>query len=214
MRWFKHLTLAHDDTAIAVVLELFGPEGYGIYWLMLEHVAAGIEKNSVLIPSRTHSAVEWSKICACSARRLRQFCEKATELRLICAQTAPDLRRFSSRRVADRLQIDIPKLLKYRDEYSKKSGQTPVQDREQIQIQRENKVEPPSPPSPKNGSGRVPRRNLLRSQRTPPRMAGVDGEGTALATRESRGHLPRVRGLLAGETGSCWQEVRLAGDLA
>lgn len=99
---------------------------------MLEHVAHGIEKDCDEVPTRTHSVIEWAKICCCSTRRLRQFCDLSTELRLICAETAPELRQFGSRRVADRLQIDIPKLLKYRDEYSKKSGQTPAQDREQI----------------------------------------------------------------------------------
>jgi len=137
MRWIKHLTLAHDDPAICSILEQFGTEGYGIYWLILEHIAIGIEKDSDAIPSRTHSVVEWSKICVCSARRLREFARIATELRLICAQTAPELRQFGSRRVADRLQIDVPNLLKYRDEYSKKSGHTPKQTSNSIQPARE-----------------------------------------------------------------------------
>lgn len=145
MRWMKHLSVAHSDPAIATILEALGPEGYGIYWLMLEHVALSIEKDSDTIPSRTHSAVEWSNICHCSARRLRQFCEISTELRLICSTSVAELRQFGSRRVADRLQIDIPKLLKYRDEYSKRSGESPSQDREQSREQKESTTEKKKP---------------------------------------------------------------------
>jgi hypothetical protein len=127
MRWIKHLTLAHDDPAISSLLEQFGAEGYGIWWLLLEHVAIGIEKDSKAVPSRTHSVVDWAKICCCSARRLREFARISTELRLISSSSPAELKQFASRLPADRLQIDVPKLLKYRDEYSKKSGQTPKQ---------------------------------------------------------------------------------------
>lgn len=125
MRWLKHLTDAHNDPAISALTEEFGTEGYGIYWLLLEHVAVGIEKGSDAVPSRTHSVVEWAKICGCSARKLRQFAQRSTELHLISSRTTADLKQFSSRMAADRLQIDVPKLLKYRDEYTKNSASLP-----------------------------------------------------------------------------------------
>ena len=112
---------------MCVILERFGAEGYGIYWALLEHVALSIEKGSDAVPSRIHSVVKWSEILGCSARRFRQFAQIATELRLIDSSSPADLVQFSSRTPADRLQIDIPKLLKYRDEYSQRSGQTPEQ---------------------------------------------------------------------------------------
>ena len=116
LRWLKHLSLAHDDAALSEILEEFGPEGYGIYWLMLEHLAAGIEKESDAVPSRIHSVVKWSQICHSSVRRFRSFAQRSNELHLINIQTTKY-----------RLQIHSPNLLKYRDEYSKKSRQTPVQ---------------------------------------------------------------------------------------
>lgn len=153
MRWLKHLSIAHDDPAICELLEEFGPEGYGIYWLLLEHVALSIEKDSDETPSRTHSVVEWARICCCSARRLRSFVQRSAELSLIVAHSVADLKQFSSRLPADRLQIDVPKLLKYRDEYTKRSGQTTRQ--MEIEKEKEREIEEqaakpaaPAPPAP------------------------------------------------------------------
>lgn len=153
MRWLKHLSIAHDDPAICELLEEFGPEGYGIYWLLLEHVALSIEKDSDETPSRTHSVIEWARICCCSARRLRSFVQRSAELSLIVAHSVADLKQFSSRLPADRLQIDVPKLLKYRDEYTKRSGQTTRQ--MEIEKEKEREIEEqaakpaaPAPPAP------------------------------------------------------------------
>jgi hypothetical protein len=125
MRWLKHLTAAHQDVAISEILEEFGPEGYGIYWLILEHLAVTVEKDSLAIPSACHSVVRWSQICHCSARVFRKFTERAADLKLIESRSAADLKQFASRSPADRLHIGVPKLLKYRDEYSKKSRYSP-----------------------------------------------------------------------------------------
>ena len=122
MRWFKHLSAAHADDALAAILEEMGSAGYGIYWLLLEHFAAVMEKDCEAVPELTHSEVKWAQICFCSVRGFRKFTQRATELRLISAQTTTELRQYSSRTLAKRLQIGIPKLLKYRDEYSQRSG--------------------------------------------------------------------------------------------
>ena len=46
MRWFKHLTTASDDETMAALIEEFGPEGYGVFWIILEKIAAQMtEKN-------------------------------------------------------------------------------------------------------------------------------------------------------------------------
>lgn len=125
MRWLKHLTQAHNDTAICAILEEFGPTGYGIYWLILEEFAAVVDRDSTRVPSLIHSELRWSQICHCSVRTFRNFAQRAAELKLIECRSAAELMQFSSRTKADRLQIDVPKLLKYRDEYSKKSGHSP-----------------------------------------------------------------------------------------
>ena len=122
MRWFKHLSAAHADDALAAILEEMGPTGYGIYWLLLEHFAAVMEKDCTAVPELTHSEAKWANICCCSARTFRKFTQRAAELLLISCKTLAELRQYSGRTLANRLQIGIPKLLKYRDEYSQRSG--------------------------------------------------------------------------------------------
>src|SRR5206468_9619966 len=74
-------------------------------------IASLMEKGSSS-PSSTHSVVKWSQICHCSARKFRKIVGWLTEKSLIISET-----------VNDRLRIVAPKLVKYRDEYSKKAGQ-------------------------------------------------------------------------------------------
>lgn len=180
MRWFKHLTTAHDDPALSTIVEEMGSDGYGIYWLLLEHFAAAMPKDCKSVPEITRSIDSWAKICACrSTRQFDKFYQTAVKLRLICGETAAELRQNCSKRAAKRLQICIPKLLKYRDEYSKKSGQTPEKIRsdsrknpavdterdteytdsleysEPENIQAMGDILPPHPPSKREGDARA-----------------------------------------------------------
>lgn len=125
MRWFKHLSMAHADPALCTLLEMMGPEAYGIYWLLLEHFAAVMEKDCITVPELTHSEIKWAQICSSSARKFRNFAETAAKLKLIESSSEAELKQFASRMPANRLRICIPKLLKYRDEYSRKSGHSP-----------------------------------------------------------------------------------------
>jgi hypothetical protein len=118
MRWVKHLTMAHADKAMAVVLEEFGAEAYGVFWLMIEDIAAPMEKGK-FDPSAIHSIVKWSQICHCSARVLRSIAKRLEEKRLIVVES-----------VENRWQITVPNILKYKDEYAKKSGHNQEQDRD------------------------------------------------------------------------------------
>jgi len=112
MRWFKHLTLAHAHEDLSEVLEVGGAEAYGVWWLILEDVAALMDKGTTC-PSATHSVVKWAQICHCSVRAFRSISHSLHEKSLIECQTT-----------GERLRIVVRKLVKYRDEYSKKSGQT------------------------------------------------------------------------------------------
>ena len=39
MRWFSHDSDAHDDIKLRRVLRKYGPEGYGLFWLLIEILA-------------------------------------------------------------------------------------------------------------------------------------------------------------------------------
>lgn len=122
--------MAHADQAVSYILEEFGAEAYGVWWLMLEEIAAPMEPGKMM-PNASHSLLKWSQICHCSTRRFRSIVSSLANKQLIYVQTE-----------LDRIQIEVPNILKYKDEYSKKSGQSTEQ--EQKQIQRESRDKPDS----------------------------------------------------------------------
>jgi len=129
MRWFKHLSMAHADEELDAVMDEFGAEAYGVYWLMIEDISAPMEPGK-MEPAATHSAVKWASICRCSVRRWKTIADRMEKKGLIVVRS-----------IDNRFQIEVPNILKYKDEYSKKSGQTPEQ--EQIQIQSRDRTEKP-----------------------------------------------------------------------
>ena len=120
MRWMKHLTTASEDEKLAEVLDEFGAEGYGVYWLILERIGYLMEKGSDKTSAR-YSVKKWAKFCGKSPKVFRKFLDFFSKLSLFNSEICE--------KNSDFLIIDCPNLLKYRDEYSKKSGQTPDNDR-------------------------------------------------------------------------------------
>lgn len=47
MKWLKHDTDAHRDAKLRRVMIKYGMEGYGLYWYLLENVAAGITESNL-----------------------------------------------------------------------------------------------------------------------------------------------------------------------
>jgi hypothetical protein len=126
MRWFKHLTHSHMDVGLCRLMDEFGPEGYGAYWLVLEAIAAQCETDNITLRL---SVRNWRRILPFSPQKLANFMGFAGKSGLFQIETA-----------GNEISVSCPKLLKYRDEYAvkreKKSGQTPDKirvDIEQIQ---------------------------------------------------------------------------------
>jgi hypothetical protein len=110
-----------------------------------------MEKDCKAVPKFVHSDIQWSRICHCSARKFRKFVDRASNLRLISVETPPELRQYSSRTLAKRFELCVHKLLKDRDEYSKKSGVTPdkLPPRSDTDTDTDTEVIPtPTPPVP------------------------------------------------------------------
>jgi hypothetical protein len=129
MRWVKHLSLAHKDEQMDAILDLFGAEAYGVFWLLVEDIAAPMEPGK-MAPAACHSAVVWASICRCSVRRWRSIVMRMAEKNLIVMQSSDD-----------RVRIEIPNILKYKDEYTKRSVQTPEQEQKQKQIESRGRAE-------------------------------------------------------------------------
>nr|WP_116306286.1 DUF4373 domain-containing protein [Nitratidesulfovibrio sp. HK-II] len=108
MRWFKHLTGAHQDEKMARLVSELGLEGYGFYWLILETIAGQIEAGSNRT-ALTYPVAFWRKITGFSPKKLRNFAEICSKIGIFSAE-------FSE----NSLTIDIPNILKYRDEWSRK----------------------------------------------------------------------------------------------
>jgi|SRR5579863_9806980 len=147
MRWIKHLTRAHADPEIDGILEEFGAEGYGVYWLLVEEIAEKMEGKNPCTRV-VHSDVKWASIVRTSVRKWRSIAKKMNDRLLIVVRSTDN-----------RIEIDIPKILKYKDEYARKSGVAPDSrtEREQIEIETTDYVgEPPPSPHPRKPPGSAP----------------------------------------------------------
>jgi len=136
MRWMKHMTTTRRDEGIAIFLSEFGLEGYGFWWSLLETVAAGMTKSEPEKCSATYSLGKWATETGCSTRKFVRWVKSLDSIGLISARVSNNFRitlpqsysKLSQNYLqssSDVFQIIIPNLLKYRDEYQKKSGQTP-----------------------------------------------------------------------------------------
>jgi hypothetical protein len=125
MRWFKHMSRSHMDTGLCRLMDEFGVEGYGAYWLLLEAIADQCDSSNNVTISMSHQ--NWRKVLPFYPKRLEKFAQCLGNLQLFSVEVSDSL-----------VTISCPKLLKYRDEYAarkaKKSGQVPEKDRLDIDI--------------------------------------------------------------------------------
>jgi hypothetical protein len=116
MRWLKHLTCARRDEKITRLMEQMGAEGYGYYWLICETIAESMDKSDRC--GLIHPEAEWARNLRISRAKLSRVLAELQACRLITVVE-------SEQNTAKFYDISVRNLLKYRDEYSKKSGHTP-----------------------------------------------------------------------------------------
>src|SRR6478609_844252 len=128
MRWLKHMTATKHDEKVALLLDKLGHEGYGLWWMIIETIAASIESGSDKCSLR-YPVSRW-------AAELQLHPPNVT--RRLAAIAATGLLEMSCD--AAGIMLTAPNLLKYRDEYSKKSGHSPdtLRSKKQKQIQKQN----------------------------------------------------------------------------
>lgn len=112
MKWFKHYTSASDDEFIDELEDLFGWEGYGRWWKMLEIIGKQMEKGSDC--SATHSWVKWQSFLKGKRNKLELFLKHCQDKGKIKLEQNGNI-----------LKIICPNMLKLRDEYSEKSRHSP-----------------------------------------------------------------------------------------
>jgi hypothetical protein len=123
LRWFKHLAAAHQDEDMAEIISTLGVEGYGTWWIILEVIAGQMDSTDKC--SARYSAKKWGNFCGFSAKKFQKICGKLAEISSISVELSGEF-----------LEIECRNLLKYRDEYSRKSGQ--CQDNIRPKIQKQN----------------------------------------------------------------------------
>lgn len=107
MRWFKHASIASDDELMSELMDRFGAEGYGVYWIICERIARLMDDSNRCYA--TFSLKKWSEFCRISSKKFQtliKFLEKKNRLIL--------------KNDEGLISIEYPNLLKYKDEYTKK----------------------------------------------------------------------------------------------
>ncbi len=106
MKWFKHQSDAYSDFKLQEIIDEFGAEGYGLYWILLELVAQ--QGRSYRINSKQN----WEK----AAKRISKIPEK--ELNDILTKMA-DIWLIDKNSLNKGI-LYIPKMKKYSDDYTSK----------------------------------------------------------------------------------------------
>lgn len=106
MKWFKHMSSASDDEFLDGIIDDFGLEGYARWWLILEAIASQMDGSNKC--SVTYSWGKWQSILRGKRNKLGTFLERLeNESKINLKQTG------------NKLEIECPKLLKLRDNYTK-----------------------------------------------------------------------------------------------
>lgn len=116
MKWRKQMTAMWDDERVARLVKSGGVEGlaaFGMYCRVLDIVASQMDGKTASC-SVTYDVSRWSLLLSLRGSHVRHWFEKLALTTLVTVEW-----------MGTEIKVTIPKLLKYRDEYSLKSGQTP-----------------------------------------------------------------------------------------
>ena len=116
MRWLKHLVATSRDEKIARLIGAGGMEGlgrYGLYWLVNECIAEKMEGPSPSC-SVSYPISVWSRLLLIRGSLVFSALSTLAATGLVTVE-----------RDGDDIRVTNRNLLKYRDEYSRKSGHTP-----------------------------------------------------------------------------------------
>lgn len=106
------MSCSSNDEKLSELIAEFGLEGYGFWWILLEIVASQMSKDDSKC-SVSYPLSQWSRLCYCHHNKVSKYLGKLGVMGIVTVE-------YESSKV----RVTIPNLLKYRDEYSKKSRQT------------------------------------------------------------------------------------------
>lgn len=161
MRWFRHYTDGYKSEGLTALSSRLGMAAIGRWYTLLELVAEKMDESD-----RCHIQYPLSWWCdtfdctpselLCWLATCEKFCkievevgpelvasysQVADKLRSSCSHVALKLRSDSRKVAGELLKVSIPNLLNKRDEYSRKSGQTPDKNPPQNQNQNQKQIQ-------------------------------------------------------------------------
>lgn len=111
MRWMKHLTAAHTDQDMQDLMAHFGAEGYGAYWIILELIGSQMDATDN-DPSYRLTFKKWAETCSVSSQKFKKIVKFLEEREKVFLEITDIF-----------LNVRCPKLVKYRDEYTRKKSE-------------------------------------------------------------------------------------------
>ena len=139
MRWFKHMANARHDEFLKELRHEFGSQGIEAWWNLVEFVAESVKPSSPR-PRVIATPRVFAEECYCDEETLEKVVRFATAVRPVAKLKF----RKRATRLALRWSVEIPKVLVFRDEYTRKEGKEPKSnsgvDQEQV-AQKEKKKE-------------------------------------------------------------------------
>lgn len=113
MKWFKHMSDASSDEFLAQLEDQNGLEAIARWWKMLEAIAIQMDKTDRCYAE--YPIKKWMTILSCKQQKILDSFVKVLQ----------NFGKISANYSENILKIECPKLLEFRDEYSRKSGATP-----------------------------------------------------------------------------------------
>ena len=81
MRWFKHLSYAHNDECMSELLKEFGAEGYGVWWIILKKIEELSKRKGDY--QLSYSIKKWASICHVSRPKFIKIATLLNTLKII-----------------------------------------------------------------------------------------------------------------------------------
>lgn len=151
MRWIKHMTRTRNDQKMATFLTYAGLNGYGFWWALLETIASEMDNSDRC--EICYTVYQWCSKIGCKKQTFLKYIQIMQDLDLLTASQWPadgqPLAARESTNGSTRVSIKVSNLLKYRDEYSSRSGHSP--DKLPTKKQKQNNI-PPIVPQGGQGS--------------------------------------------------------------
>lgn len=150
MKWFKHLSDLPRDEGVSRYLDEAGKErviAYGFLMFVLEAISSRMEsKEGHIVCSATYSIPQWQRITYCHPNRVRKYLHMCEVIGWVQVEFE-----------GSSCKVDVPRMVQWRDEYTRKSGHAPdkvAQSREeQNRLEQRESIDEDTPPDCQKAKG-------------------------------------------------------------